>query len=129
MKVRELSLYLINMKLIRPFVTSFGRTYERPCILVKVRSDDEEGWGEVVANKGPWYSYETTYTAWHIITEFIVPLILGKELKRPNDVIRLLSPIRGHNMAKAGVEMAIWDLYAKLEGCLLYTSPSPRDRG
>ena len=120
MIVEELSLYLMNMKLVRPFVTSFGMTYERPCILVRVKSESEEGWGEVVANRGPWYSYETTYTAWHTITKFIIPLILGKEIESPRDVNRILSPIRGHNMAKAGVEMAIWDLYAKLKGKPLF---------
>jgi len=120
MMVEELSLYLISMKLIRPFVTSFGKTLERPCILVRVKSNGEEGWGEVVAESGPWYSYETTYTAWYIITEFVVPFILGKEVNDPRDINKLLSPIRGHNMAKAGVEMAIWDLYARLQGKPLF---------
>lgn len=118
--VEELTLYLVEMELVRPFRTSFGATRVKPCILVRVRSRGEEGWGEVVADRGPWYSYETVETAWHVITEFVAPLLLGRELDHPKDVPEVLSPVRGHNMAKAGVEMAVWDLYSRIEELPLY---------
>ena len=113
MKLEKITLYLLSMKLVSPFETSFGKTIDRPCILVRVKSEGIEGWGEVVAGEGPWYSYETVDTAWYILENFAIPLILGKELSKPSEVNVLLSRIRGHPMAKAGLEMAVWDLYAK----------------
>lgn len=120
MKIERITLYLISMRLIRPFETSFGKTFDRPCILVKVKYEDYEGWGEVVAGEGPWYSYETFETAWYILEKFAIPLVLGKEIEKPQEINKLLAPIRGHNMAKAGIEMATWDLYAKLRRRPLY---------
>ena len=64
----------------------------------------------------PAHSSETTRTAWHIIAEFVAPLVLGREFSHPREVIGALRAIRGHNMAKAAVEMAAWDLYARQQG-------------
>jgi len=116
MEVRVIDLYHIKMKLAHPFETSFGRQVYRSCILVRVEDESgEEGWAECVAGEGPWYSYETVETAWHIIRDFIAPLVLKNEIRSPANVSKMLSRIRGHNMAKAAVEMAIWDLEAKLQ--------------
>jgi O-succinylbenzoate synthase len=75
-----------------------------------------EGWGEAVAEANPYYSSETTETVWHIIEGFIAPLVIGKTFEHPREVFPALRRVRGHNMAKAGVEMAIWDLYARSQG-------------
>jgi O-succinylbenzoate synthase len=119
MELREIELIRIIMPLKEAFETSFGSIKDRPCILVRaVERGGEEGWGEVVAGEGPWYSYETVDTAWHVLKDFILPLI-GKDIE-PEEFHKRVSRIRGHNMAKAGVEEALWDLKAKLEEKPLY---------
>jgi O-succinylbenzoate synthase len=104
------------MPLVAPFETSFGRETERECILITLRADGLTGYGECVADADPGYSYETTGTAWHIIHDFIAPLILGQDVTDPADFQRRVEGIRGHNLAKAGVEMALWDLIGKRDG-------------
>jgi O-succinylbenzoate synthase len=98
------------------FETSFGRSYERSFLLVRLEGEGCEGWSETVAEGNPYYSAETTETAWHIMTGFIAPRVLGASFEHPRDVYPALAAIRGHNMAKAGVEMAAWDLYARITG-------------
>src|SRR5262245_22901800 len=78
--------------------------------------DGATGLGECVADANPYYSSETNDTAWHIITEFIAPLVLGRDFEHPREIFSALRLIRGHNMAKAAVEMAAWDLYARERG-------------
>jgi O-succinylbenzoate synthase len=104
------------MPLVAPFETSFGRETERECILITLRADGLTGYGECVADADPGYSYETTGTAWHIIHDFIAPLILGQDVIDPADFQRRVEGIRGHNLAKAGVGMALWDLIGKRDG-------------
>jgi O-succinylbenzoate synthase len=103
------------MPLVSPFETSFGRTTDRECILISIHSEGLTGYGECVADRDPGYSYETTGTAWHILKDFIAPLLLGQDIKGTNDFQFLVDRIRGHHLAKAGVEMALWDLQGKLE--------------
>ena len=120
MRIDRLDLFLCRLPLVHFFETSFGRSYDRTFVLVRVEGEAAgrkvEGWGEAVAEANPYYSSETTETVWHITESFIAPLVLGKTFDHPRDVYPALKRIRGHNMAKAGVEMAIWDLYAKGEG-------------
>ena len=117
MEIKRLELRLIRMKLKEPFTTSFGTEYVREALLVKVVGEGGEvGWGEVVASSGPWYSYETVGTAWHIIKDFIAPKLLKVSDVDPREFPKLVPSIRGHNMAKAGVEYALWDLKGRLEG-------------
>jgi O-succinylbenzoate synthase len=103
------------MPLRSPFETSFGRVQERECILLEVFSDGLVGYGECVADRDPGYSYETTGTAWYILREFGIPPLLGQEIDGPLGLQVYLENIRGHPMAKAGLEMAIWDLLGKQE--------------
>lgn len=116
MKIEQITLHLIRMPLVAPFETSFGRETERECILITLRADGLTGYGECVADADPGYSYETTGTAWHILHDFIAPLLLGQDVVDPADFQRRVEGIRGHNLAKAGVEMAIWDLIGKRDG-------------
>jgi len=115
-RIDRVELRLLRLPLVRFFETSFGRIYERPFVMVTVNGEGVEGVGECVADANPFYSSETTRTAWHIIAEFIAPLVLGREFPHPRDVFGALRGIRGHNMAKAAVEMATWDLFAKQQG-------------
>jgi O-succinylbenzoate synthase len=114
--IEKIELFLCRLPLVHFFETSFGRSYDRTFVLIRVQGGGHEGWGESVAEANPYYSSETTETVWHIIQGFIAPLIVGKTFEHPRDVYPALKRIRGHNMAKAGVEMAIWDLYARIQG-------------
>lgn len=116
MKIETITLHHISMPLVAPFETSFGRETERECIIVEVHSEGLVGWGECVASYNPGYSYETTGTAMPTLKDFIIPLILGKDIKDALDFQARMESIRGHHLAKAGVEMAIWDLLGKRQG-------------
>ena len=116
MKIERLELRLLKLPLVHFFETSFGRIDDKHFILVRVDGDGATGYGECVAEQDPYYSAETNETAWHIIADFIAPRVLGVEFEHPRDVFPALKAIRGHNMAKAAVEMAAWDLFAKQRG-------------
>lgn len=116
MKITRLCLYHLRMPLVTPFETSFGRIYSRECILVEAHSEGLVGFGECAADRDPGYGYETTGTAWHILRDFIVPSILSKDLSGPGEYQPRVSDIKGHQMAKAGLEMALWDLQGKRDG-------------
>jgi O-succinylbenzoate synthase len=115
-RIERIELRLLRLPLVRFFETSFGRIYDRPFVLVRVDEDGATGLGECVADANPFYSSETTRTAWHIISEFIAPLVLGREFGHPREIFDALAGIRGHHMAKAAVEMAAWDLFARQQG-------------
>ncbi len=116
MKLSKISLYPLKMPLVSHFETSFGRIYERECVLVKIESEGLVGWGECAADRDPGYSYETTGTVMHILKDFALPLLVGQEVVDAADFQRRIGQIRGHHLAKAGVEMALWDLLGKREG-------------
>jgi o-succinylbenzoate synthase len=116
MKIDSISLHHISMPLVAPFETSFGVTTERECLLVSIQSEDLTGWGECAVDRDPGYSYETTGTAWHILKDFIAPSLLGQYVGDAVDFQQRVQSIRGHNLAKAGVEMALWDLLGKRQG-------------
>ena len=104
------------MPLVAPFETSFGRETDRQCVLITLRANGLIGYGECVAGRDPGYSYETAGTAWHILEDFIAPLIVGKDIADAQDFQKRVEGIRGHHLAKAAVEMALWDLLGKREG-------------
>ncbi len=114
-RIERAALHLVDMPLVSPFVTSFGEERVRQALLLALTADGSIGWGECVASSGPWYSSETVETARHVIAEFALPLVRGRELAHPRELAPLLAPIRGHPMAKAAVEAALWDLYAQQE--------------
>ena len=104
------------MPLASPFETSFGRETDRQCVVITLQAEGLTGYGECVATREPGYNYETTGTAWHILKDFIAPLILGKDIQDAHDFQTRVESIRGHHLAKAGVEMALWDLLGKRDG-------------
>ncbi len=113
--IDRLELLLLRLPYVHYFETSLGREEEREFILVKVFSEGVCGYGEVVADKNPFYSYETTSTAWHILKDFLIPLIFGKAISRPEVFYEEAQKYRGHPMAKAGLELALWDIQGKKE--------------
>lgn len=120
MRIREVTLREIRMKLVAPFSTSVDCTDERRIILVAADVDGVMGWGECVAGEKPFYSPETTDTAWLVLRDFLWPLLKGQEFASAADVWELLDPVRGHNMAKAALEAAVWDAEAKTKGVPLW---------
>ena len=113
--IERIELRTVRLPLNEPFETSFGRIDSRLIFLVAINGGGETGWGEVVAAEEPLYSYETVGTALHVIRDYLAPAILGEPLRDISDLAQRLSPFRGHNMAKAGLELAFMDLFARLK--------------
>jgi o-succinylbenzoate synthase len=115
-KIDGVEIRLIRLPLIEPFETSFGKIDSRMIFLVCLEAEGLRGWGEVVAEEEPLYSYETVSTALHVIRDFLGPALLTGPIDSVDDLAKRLSPCRGHNMAKAGLELAFMDLLAQVEG-------------
>ena len=113
MKIEGVDVRLIRLPLIEPFETSFGKIDSRLIFLVCLEAEGLTGWGEVVAEEEPLYSYETVTTALHVIRDFLGPALLTEPIHGIDDLVKRLSPFRGHNMAKAGLELAYMDLLAQ----------------
>ena len=120
MNIESIALREIRMKLKSPFETSFGTVQDRRILLVEVVVDGTSGWGEVTAGETPAYNAETTDTAWHVISDFIAPSLIGQSVSETSELPRLMAQIRGHEMAKSGVENALWDAEAQLKGIPLH---------
>jgi O-succinylbenzoate synthase len=116
MKIESITLREIQKRLKSPFETSFGTSHDRRILLVEVVADGVTGWGEVTAGETPGYNAETTETAWHVLCDFLAPASIGKEIGSATDFPALVGRIRGHEMAKSGLENALWDAEAQLRG-------------
>jgi O-succinylbenzoate synthase len=119
MNIDRVELRLIRMPLVAPFETSFGVEEVEEHIIVRLDGGGITGWGECVASSGPWYSYETNQTAWHVLRDYLIPLLFMAQLSAPHEFPTLVARVRGHNMAKAGLEAALWDYQAKTQGTSL----------
>ncbi|RFU61751.1 o-succinylbenzoate synthase [Peribacillus glennii] len=115
MKIKQVVMRQLKLDLLYPFVTSFGKQYDREFILIEAISDEGiSGWAECVAMVDPFYNEETVKTSWHLLEDFLIPTLLQNEIEHPDEISeKLFSHIRGNYMAKAALEGAIWDLYAK----------------
>ncbi|MHA1482384.1 MAG: o-succinylbenzoate synthase [Candidatus Heimdallarchaeaceae archaeon] len=114
MKIDSIKLYNVKMELRNPFRTSFGVTQEREILITRVQAEGFDGYGECVAENGPWYSGETINSCQSIITEFVAPWLKETELDHPKDFKKLVQQIKGNQMAKACMEDAVWDLYGQI---------------
>ena len=115
MKIEQIELRHLVMRLVAPFETSFGVEQDRACIIVAMRAGGFTGYGECVAAVEPGYSYETAMTAWHILSDFLVPAVLGQELTDIPSFIAHYARVRGNPLAKAGLEMAAWDVLGQAQ--------------
>ncbi|MGD0215778.1 MAG: o-succinylbenzoate synthase [Terriglobales bacterium] len=113
MKIEYVTLRELHMPLVHFFETSFGRVYSRRILLVSVEADGIRGWGECVAGEDPYYSPEWTETAWPTIKHYLAPLLLQSELDAGRDCAARFARVRGHRMAKAALENAVWDAEAR----------------
>ena len=134
MKIERVELFHISQPLVSPFATSFGQQQERDCLILAVQADGLTGWGECVATNDPGYSYETVQTAWHILGDFLIPALGDWSFVEPEELPGRLAFVRGHPLAKAAVEQALWDITAQRDGlsmaaklCQPYAEP-PRQR-
>jgi O-succinylbenzoate synthase len=112
-KIEAVTLREIHMPLVHFFETSFGRTTARRILLLTVHTDGPEGWGECVAGEDPFYSEESGETAWYALERYLVPMVVGKTLEKAADLPAMLTRVRGHRMAKAALENALWDAEAQ----------------
>ena len=120
-RIDQVVIRQVRMPLVHFFETSFGRTYTRDIVLAEVRGHGISGWGEVTAGENPFYNEEWTASVWPLLTGFVVPQILGRELESAMDVAPLTAHIRGHRMTRGGLEVAIWDLQARLRNRTLWS--------
>ena len=134
MKIEQVDLYHISQELVSPFVTSFGRQQQRDCLILRLRTGGLTAWGECVATNDPGYSYETVVTAWHVLSDFLIPAFLQMDINEPEEVAPRLEFVRGHPLAKAALDQAAWDLLAQRDGLSLAqklaqpTGAPPRSR-
>ena len=118
-EIEEIEVRTVRLRLNEPFETSFGSIDSRLIFLVGVTAAGLTGWGEVVAAEEPRYSYETVGTARHVIRDYLAPAMLARPLSDLDDLRTRFAPFRGHNMAKAGLELAYMDLLARTRGVSL----------
>jgi O-succinylbenzoate synthase len=116
LKIEALELRELEMPLQHPFETSFGRVTHREMLIVTLRSVGLEGYGEIPVARRPHYSEETTRTAWHVVEDFMAPAVAGGDFRSAEGLLSAFRFVRGHNMARAGIEAAFWDLLAKRSG-------------
>ncbi len=120
MKIEHIQVRHVRLPLRRPFETSFGRTTHKEFLLVSVSAGGVTGHGECVADSDPYYLPETNQTVLHVLRDFLVPLAFGLEIAHPRELPGAFARVRGHEMAKAALEMAVWELHARREGVPLY---------
>jgi len=114
-KLERVELFVLRLPLKRAYETSGSRETHQTRVICRAQAEGITGWGESVAPEQPWYSGETPKTVWYALEEYIVPQLFRADLKTPEDTSRALGWIREHRMAKATIETAIWDLFAKRE--------------
>jgi len=119
LRIDRLIVRQIRMPLVHFFETSFGRTHERQIVLVEVVADGLSGWGEVTAGENPFYNEEWTGSIWSIVRDYVAPRVIGHDFESAHEVGARSSHIRGHLMARGGVEAAFWDLEARRNGVSL----------
>lgn len=117
MNIRRVRLHIIEMPLKAPFSTHLETVSKRKSIIVEaIDQSGASGFGEVVAFATPWYTEETVRTALHMLEDILIPLLLRSDISHPEEISSLFHRVRRNEMAKAGLETAAWDLYAKLAG-------------
>jgi O-succinylbenzoate synthase len=121
MRLDEVSLYLVRLPLIHPFETSSSRKEHLDHILVRgATAQGVVGWGECASPSDPFYCPETTETCWHILHDFLVPMVLGREWKSIEELTDCYRLVKGNAFARAGLEMACWDALARSQDKALH---------
>src|SRR5271165_2391956 len=120
MTIESIVVRELRMPLVQPFETSFGRTSERRILLMEIRADGLTGWGECTAGEHPYFSDETVDTAWAVILGELAPSLAATDVEHPGKCPQIFGRVRGHRMAKAALENAVWDLQAQMDDVPLW---------
>ena len=115
MRIERIEVRELVLPLRQAFETSFSRTTAKHFLLLSVSADGVTGYGECVADRDPYYLPETNGTVWHVVRDFLAPALLATEIAHPREVLPAFARVRGHAMAKAALEMAVWELWARRE--------------
>jgi o-succinylbenzoate synthase len=121
MQIERIDLKMVRLPLVRPFQTSSSRKDHLDHILVRVEAGDVVGWGECASPSDPYYCPETTETCWHILRDFLAPLVLGREWADLDELTGFYRAVKGNNFARSGLEMACWDALARSQDKSLAT--------
>jgi o-succinylbenzoate synthase len=121
MRIDQIELRIVRLPLVRPFQTSSSRKVHLDHIVVQLTADGVTGWGECASPSDPYYCPETTETCWHILRDFLTPLVLGREWSTIDELTGVYAHVKGNRFARAGLEMACWDLLARTSGQPLYS--------
>jgi O-succinylbenzoate synthase len=115
--LEAVDLYLVRLPLVRPFTTSSHTKSHLDHIVVRVRDRaGAEGWGECASPSDTYYCAETTETCWHLLHDFLIPGLLGQPWEHPDGAAKTWAKVRGNRFAKAGLDMACWDLWCQVRG-------------
>lgn len=116
MRIEAIELRRIKLPYRSPFETSGWREEANHSVIVTLHSEGAIGWGEAPVGAGPWYNEETQATAWVMMREILAPMLLGRDLSRPEEVDAIFARVRGNRMTRAGLEFAAWDLFGRARG-------------
>ena len=118
--ITEVELSLVRLDLVHAFETSSHRKGHLDHIVVKVTAEDGSvGWGECASPSDPFYCGESTWTCWYVLGDYLAPMLLGRPWEHPDDAARLTSKVSDNHFARAGLDMACWDLYGQAHGAVL----------
>ena len=131
--IKSIDLHTVLLPYLRPFETSFGAETHKVAVLVALTTDaGVAGWGECSIELWPGYGHETAETASHILSEFMIPAVIGATIANPTEFPALIQRFRGSHHARAGLEAAVWDAFAKtndmrLTDCFARYAPAGHD--
>jgi o-succinylbenzoate synthase len=116
MRIEHIELRRISLPYVTPFETSGWRENGSHSVIVRLGCQGAVGWGEAPLTSGPWYNEETASSAWVMLHEILIPMLLDADLEGPEDVDRLFGRVRGNKLARSGLEFAAWDLFGHMRG-------------
>ena len=113
--IKDIRLHPVSLPFVEPLRTSFGEEPFKAAVLIELLTEEGvTGWGEASVETKPGYGPETIMTALHILPHFAIPRLLGRTISDPTEVPALIHSVRGNNHAKAGLEGAVWDAFARV---------------
>ncbi|NIF20667.1 o-succinylbenzoate synthase [Candidatus Pantoea multigeneris] len=120
MKIDKIVLRKMKMALKTPFTTSFATQTEKHFSVVEVHAGGVVGYGDCSAISLPFYNEETNVTAWHIMRDFLIPMLKqAGDISHPSQAREIFAPVKRNNCAKAAIEGGLWDAWAKQQGISL----------